>query len=66
MEEPFILKSEHTRILSSAQQRYDRARLDALKIGFWRGVASVVWLSAIGAVFLAVAAFSFGVNVQLP
>jgi hypothetical protein len=61
IEEPFILKSEHKRVLASAQDRYDRELALRERLGFWRGVGQTVWISGFMALFGGLLAFNIGI-----
>lgn len=41
---PFILLSEHKRVLASAQARYDEELKLRERIGFWRGLGTAAWI----------------------
>jgi hypothetical protein len=60
-DDPFILRSEHRRVLASAQERYDRNLELEEKIGFWRGVSHSIWLMSAAVAFAGVAGFLMGV-----
>lgn len=57
---PFILRSEHNRILGAAQQRYDEKVRDARKIGYWQGIACLISVFPLALLFFGVAAFNLG------
>jgi anti-sigma-K factor RskA len=58
---PFILVSEHRRILASVYERADERVETANRYGFWRGVAGTAWVTVlIGCVGFA-AGFMVGV-----
>jgi hypothetical protein len=47
---PFILESEHKRILASTQKRCDEKLADERKLGFWRGFSLTCWIAAVATV----------------
>jgi hypothetical protein len=63
-QEPFILVSEHKRILGATQERYDHSIRQHRQIGFWKGIACTVWIAGISAFVVGLAAFNAGINLQ--
>lgn len=62
--DPFMLKSEHVRVLSSAQERYDSEKHHRERIGFWKGVAACIGPCLFGTYLVAIAAFTYGLGYQ--
>jgi hypothetical protein len=65
---PVMLTSEHKRILASAYEKSDAVRRACIasehKRGFWRGVASTIWLTGIMAYVIGLSAFTAGLYMK--
>jgi hypothetical protein len=61
-EGPFILVSEHKRIIASAFERADERVETANRYGYWRGVAATAWISVLLGCVGLVAGFMVGVG----
>lgn len=60
---PLILYSEHKRVLSDAVKRGDERTREADRRGYWRGIATTIWLTGAAVYFAALAGFNFGVRI---
>lgn len=59
---PFILQSEHKRVLASAFERADERVKDAKLYGYWRGIASTAWITVLFGLVAFVAGAMVGVG----
>ncbi len=56
-----MLRSEHVRILGSAQERYDKSLMLYEQRGYWRGMAHSLWFGVLTSVCCSAAFYAWGV-----